>query len=257
MGFWLAISAGSEQGCAELVRAALDTDPRAMPVPGPARVDWQRPRSALLHWGPRTADPVTADTVTAVHARTSLTRVDPVYLAARAGAVVIGDRASWVAAVTGRLADHDPVMAAALLNLGFPLGDVTPYRGVRALAGAREATATDGRLTIRPAAVSAPAPPSLADALVEAVLPLRDLVVERDMVVERESVVEADLTGGKDSRLIAAALTAAKVPFRARTHGAAGHPDVVTASAVAARLGVSHLVTAPAPAAAMTPAVLR
>ena len=244
MSFWLGVSAASAPVCAELVRAALDTDPRVMPVPGPARVGWQEPRSALLHWGPD------GSPVSGIRARTSLTRVDPVYLASRKGVVVMGDRASWVAAVTGRLTDHDPVMAAALLNLGFPLGDVTPYRGVRALGGACEAVATDGRLTIRPCPVSAPAPASLADALVEAVLPLRDWVVERD------SVVEADLTGGKDSRLIAAALTAAKVPFLARTHGAAGHPDVVTASAVAARLGVSHHVTAPAPAGAMTAAAV-
>jgi hypothetical protein len=233
MSFWLGISGPS---CADLVRAALHTDPRVMPVPGPPRLAWQESQSAVLYWGSRPRD-----TVSEIRARTSLARTDPVYIASGGGAVVLGDRASWVAAVTGRLTDHDPVMAAALLNLGFPLGDVTPYRGVRALGGAREATATGGRLTIRPV-VSCPPRASLADALIEAVAPLRPA----------GEPVDADLTGGKDSRLIAAALAAAKVPFRARTHGAADHPDVVTAAAVAARLGVEHIVTRPATAAEVT-----
>ena len=61
--------------------------------------------------------------------------------------------------------------------------------------------------------------------------------------------VELSLTGGKDSRLIAAALTAAEVPFRARTHGFASHPDVIVAAMIASRLGVEHMVTEPRPAA--------
>jgi hypothetical protein len=238
MGFWIGISTASAQACADLVCSALDTDPRVMPVPGPARLAWARPRSAMLYWG--CARPAEVS-VSEVGGRTSLTRVDPVYVFSGNGTVLLGNRASWVAAVTGRLTDHDPVLAAALLNLGFPLGDVTPYRGVRALGGAREVTATDGKLTISPAAAD-PAPGSLADALTESVAPLRS----------GTGLVDADLTGGKDSRLIAAALTAAKVPFRARTHGVPGHPDVVTAAAIAARLGVEHVVTAPAPAASVT-----
>jgi hypothetical protein len=233
MGFWLGISTASATACADLVCSALDTDPRVMPVPGPARLAWARPGSAMLYWG--AVDPPVQE----IAARTSLTRVDPVYFTSGNGTAVLGNRASWVAAVTGRLTEHDPVLAAALLNLGFPLGDATPYRGVRALGAAREVTATDGKLTIGPAPAEA-RPASLADALTEVVAPLRDCVVD------------ADLTGGKDSRLIAAALTAAKVPFRARTHGVPGHPDVTTAAAIAARLGVEHVVTAPAPATSVT-----
>jgi hypothetical protein len=60
--------------------------------------------------------------------------------------------------------------------------------------------------------------------------------------------VELSLTGGKDSRLIAAALAAAGVPFRARTHGFASHPDVIIAGMIAERLGVQHTVTEPRPA---------
>ena len=61
--------------------------------------------------------------------------------------------------------------------------------------------------------------------------------------------VELSLTGGKDSRLIAAALTAAQVPFRARTHGFASHPDVIVAAMIPSKLGIEHVVTEPRPAA--------
>jgi hypothetical protein len=79
----------------------------------------------------------------------------------------------------------------------------------------------------------------VAAALVEAVRPLAQEAVP----------VELSLTGGKDSRLIAAALAAADVPFRARTHGSARHPDVVIAGLIAERLGVEHTVTEPRAAA--------
>ena len=249
MYFTLAISAASASGCAALTGAALRTDPRVMPIPGPAAIAWRSAdeRAAVVRWGGHGAenkgDSVShAETIragsahAALHAHTGLTRVDPVYVAEPPGAVVLSDRACWAAAVTGRLNDPDPVMLAAFLNLGYPLGTATPFRGVRALDGTRSLRVTDGQLTVRaPDAAQPPSP--VGDALADAVSSLADAPVP----------IEVSLTGGKDSRLIAAALTAAKVPFRARTHGAADHPDVVVAGTIAARLGIEHIVTAPRP----------
>ncbi len=76
----------------------------------------------------------------------------------------------------------------------------------------------------------------MAEALVAAVAPLRGA----------GRPVELSLTGGKDSRLIAAALVAAGMPVAARTHGFADHPDVVTAAEIARRLGIEHIVRTPA-----------
>ena len=75
----------------------------------------------------------------------------------------------------------------------------------------------------------------VATAMVEAVRPLG----------QAAAPVELSLTGGKDSRLIAAALTAAGVPFRARTHGFGNHPNVIIAGMIADRLGVEHTITEP------------
>jgi hypothetical protein len=158
--------------------------------------------------------------------------------------VVVSDRASWAAAVTGRLSETDPAMVAAFLSLGYPVGGATPFRGVRALRGGQQLTVTTGRSVVTEVQVKGPGADgsygAVAAALVEEVRPLG----------ERGIAVELSLTGGKDSRLIAAALTAAQVPFRARTHGFASHPDVIVAAMIARRLGIEHVITEPRPAAA-------
>jgi len=268
MYFTLAVSAATVAGCAALVRTAQGADPRTMPIPGPAQVTWRSPdrRAAVMSWGTASpesgsdrrvaasqagtiwADPAARDPAI-VCAHTGLARVDPVYLAEIPGAVVLSDRACWAAVVTGRLTDHDPVMAAAFLSLGYPIGDATPFRGVRALGGGQAVRVTGGRLVttrVREDKDGRAADgdlhdaagrdaPEVATALTEAVRPLG----------QAAGPVELSLTGGKDSRLIAAALTAAGVPFRARTHGFDRHPDVVIAGMIAERLGLEHTVTEP------------
>ena len=125
MYFTLAISAATRERCTALAGAAAGTDPRVMPIPGPPAVVWQDGPAAVLCWpGPDgTAARSHAGTIWAdddgLHARTGVTRVDPVYLAEVPGAVLVSDRASWAAAVAGRLAEPDPVMAAAFLGLGY------------------------------------------------------------------------------------------------------------------------------------------
>jgi hypothetical protein len=250
MYFTLAISASTRERYAALLSAAEGTDPRVMPIPGPPAVVWRGSgeRAALLCWPAPSAAPARshAGTIRAdedgIHARTGVTRVDPVYLAAAPGAVLVSDRASWAAAVAGRLAEPDPVMVAAFLALGYPVGSATPFRGVRALGAQRQLTVTGGRAVVTAvegAGVGDGSYAAVATALVDAVRPLG----------ERGVPVELSLTGGKDSRLIAAALAAAQVPFRARTHGFASHPDVIVAAMIAGKLGVEHVVTEPRPAA--------
>ena len=56
--FTLAVSAATAETCAALADTAVRTDPRVMPIPGPARVGWRAPdgRAAILHWGEGHAD---------------------------------------------------------------------------------------------------------------------------------------------------------------------------------------------------------
>jgi hypothetical protein len=282
--FTLAISATTPQQCTALTDRARITDPRVMPVPGPATVAWRSAdgRAVLLHWGlPQEdgsqedgplasqagtiwAEPAAKAFRAPLRARTSLTRVDPVYVAEVPGAVILSDRAMWAASAAGRLGERDPLHACALLGgPGYPLGAVTPFAGVRAADSATSLEALGGSLLERPATVSddpmplaartpagnppAGGPDAVADgrpagaarvaaALVAAVAPLRS----------RPEPVELSLTGGKDSRLVAAALVAAGVPVRAKTHGFPQHPDVVVAAEVARLLGIEHDVRTPA-----------
>ena len=288
--FTLAVSAATPAMCEVLADLARIADPAVMPIPGPAAIAWRSPdgRAALVHWGRHgpgdpgdpgdpadPGEPVTAasqaETIwtgtptpgsgrAAVYARTSITRVDPVYVAEVDGAVIVADRAIWAAWTAGRLGVHDPSHICAMLNPGFPLGTVTPFTGVSALPGSTTLHLLNGVLTRLPTpaggtdtspAISAPtARPGIqlrapggsggahevAAALVAAVEPLR----------KGGRPVELSLTGGKDSRLIAAALVAADVPVVARTHGFADHPDVVVAAEIARRLGIEHVVRMPA-----------
>jgi hypothetical protein len=274
MFFTLGVSAISPERCAELTDRALAADPSVMPVPGPAEVAWRSPdgRAALLRWGDAAgaglagasggagaaaaggsrAGTIWAGTPQAAGggvplcARTSLTRVDPVYLAEVPGAVVVADRATWAAWTSSRLDDHDSLHLCALLNPGFPLGSVTPFTGVAAVAGSTTLQLLNGTVTRVQGTVTrvqgtvtrvqGAGARDVAEGLVAAVAPLRDA----------GSPVELSLTGGKDSRLIAAALVKAGVPVVARTHGFGDHPDVVVAAEIARRLGIEHVVRTPA-----------
>jgi asparagine synthase (glutamine-hydrolysing) len=271
MYFTLAVSAVTRQACAALVSAAASTDPRVMPMPGPPMVVWRAPdeRAAVVCWGTRAGtEPAPrsyAGTIwaeaDALRARTGVARVDPVYVAEVPGAAVVSDRACWAAAVAGRLGEYDPAMVGAFLAIGYPFGAATAFRKVRALGCGQMLTVTGARLVLATARDSDAGPAgagtgaagryaAVAAALVEAALgetALGETALGETALGDAGGLIELSLTGGKDSRLIAAALTAAKVPFRARTHGFASHPDVVVAAMIAARLGVEHVVTEPKP----------
>jgi hypothetical protein len=216
----LAVSGPS---CSSVVEAALSVSPSLMPVPGPPAVAWRGAHAALLTWpavGPVTSSHAGTIVVhnDAFQTHTAATRVDPVYQASVGDCVVLSDRATWAAAACGPLR-VDPLLICQLLNVGYPLGSTTAFTSVRALPGTP----------------ALPGAHSVASALVAAVRPL----------VKSDSPVELSLTGGKDSRLVAAALAVAGVPFRARTHGFDTHPDVEIAAALAARLGVEHVIATP------------
>ncbi|MEV4896942.1 asparagine synthase-related protein, partial [Nonomuraea sp. NPDC055795] len=114
----------------------------------------------------------------------------------------------------------------------------TPYAGVSALPPASTLEIGD-RLTVTteplPVGRGRTGAAQVAERMVRAVRPLAG----------GPDPVRVTLTGGRDSRLIAALLHGAGIPFRAFTSGFDDHPDVVVARQVAAALGVEHEVTAP------------
>ncbi|MFD0665411.1 asparagine synthase-related protein [Thermocatellispora tengchongensis] len=180
-------------------------------------------------------------------AATSITRACPVFHAETPDLYVVGNRALLVhLAARGRV-EWDVLALEMMVRQGYFLSDETPFLGVTALPPSSSITIRDGRRTITtfplPHARPAPADPKgrkalvedLADALLTTVEPLR----------AASEPVNLALTGGRDSRLMAALLHAARIPFRATTNGLDDHPDVVIARSIAAALGIEHTVIPP------------
>ncbi|MBE1533763.1 asparagine synthase-related protein [Actinomadura algeriensis] len=186
-------------------------------------------------------------------AATSIARVCPIYFVESDDFCFIGSRALLVhltarAAETGLTrppVDYDVMALQPMIRHGFFTNDDTPFRGVRALPADAVLTAAPGRgVTVRertvPDAEPMPADAAgrhrrvarLAEALVDAAAPL----------AAHGEPVELALSGGRDSRIMAAVLKAAGVPMIATTHGFADDPDVVLARRIAGLLGLEHRV---------------
>lgn len=189
-------------------------------------------------------------------ARTSAAGVEPLFVATTRRFAVVGNRAAVVAAAAhdGRT-PYDLTAVPELLSAGFALSDATPFAGVRCLGGgahlqvgrrrfgrgfAVRATTAAGRAALpddeRPRAGSggdvAADGAALAAALSTAVEPVRAAAATAPVLLS--------LTGGKDSRLVAAALHTAGIPFATQTNGFPGDADVVVAARIAALLRVGH-----------------
>ncbi|WP_236003496.1 asparagine synthase-related protein [Nonomuraea antri] len=182
-------------------------------------------------------------------ASTAINRVCPVFYAETPDVHVVGSRALLVhlAAQSVDRIDHDVLALQTMIRQGFFLSDETPYLGVSALRPSSLLRVVDGERTITetPLPKADPMPESgrrkraaideLADALVATVAPLRGL----------GEPVNLALTGGRDTRILAALLHAAQVPFRVTTNGLDTHPDVIIARRIAEKLRVEHTVIAP------------
>jgi hypothetical protein len=217
--------------------------------------DWTlsaTPGGATAVAGHHPGDPARLDGVAAAHAgcfalfqadadgigaATSIAAADPVYYARTGDLVVVGNRALLVRLAAYGTVEYDVLALQSVARQCYFLSEETPFAGVRALPPASRMVSRD-RLTV----TTQPLPKGdgrgggdVADHLVRAVEPLH----------HNSEEVRVTLTGGRDSRLIAALLTGAGIPFRAFTSGFDDHPDVAVARRVAAALGVEHEVTRP------------
>lgn len=174
----------------------------------------------------------------------TVTRVEPVYWSEGPGLTVVGTRALLVHLIaTGRdRPDYDLGSLPSFLCAGFFADETTPFRGVRVLPANSELR-VDGSKAIVDAIDDSlarstsgePAFDEIAETLVRACRPLALL----------PGAVSCNLTGGKDSRLVAAALRRAGVSFVAATGGHESNPDVQIGRRVAETLRVAHSVVTP------------
>ncbi|MBZ5736522.1 hypothetical protein K8Z61_18695 [Nocardioides sp. TRM66260-LWL] len=175
-----------------------------------------------------------------ITARASASGCEVLYVAEQADRVVVGNRAllAHLIAVGGGRPVPDLVGLSAIVTTGYATTSRTVFENVRALAPNELVRVTPRgversdpiTLLPQPADDYASAGESVAEALLASVA-LED---------HQEGPVTLGLTGGRDSRLMAAILHRAGVPLIARTSGAPEDPDVVVATEVAAYLGLDH-----------------
>jgi asparagine synthetase B (glutamine-hydrolysing) len=175
----------------------------------------------------------------------TVTRLVGVFHAETDDLVILGTRALLVSLVlAGRTQPvYAPERLVPFFSCGYHASEHTPYRGVDVLAANTHLTATPSGLGIEPI--------DDFDGECGTVVPTVD---DYDRLADRfvEAVgrfggarIACTLTGGKDSRLVAAALHAAGANFRTYTRGFPDHPDVVVAGRVAQALGVPHTHSVP------------
>jgi hypothetical protein len=172
-----------------------------------------------------------------VTAWNSVTRLVPVYWIDAPGFFAVGTRALLLAFLLARSPRpaYEPANLASFLSVGYYANEDTPFWGVRVLPPNSRLRASRVAVTVGPLdefdrSCGSIVPSdedydALAALLAASVRPLRG------------SDVLLRLSGGKDSRLAAAALRAAGVEFTAWTDGFPDHPDVVVATRIAEILG--------------------
>lgn len=185
----------------------------------------------------------------ALTATTAANRICPVFHAETASLHIAASRALLAHLIAQRdeRLSFDVMALQTMVRSGYFLSDETPYPGVLALPPNSRLDVRGGSRTVTREELprAAPAPTTrrekraaldeLAAALLATVAPLRSAA----------EPVNLALTGGRDTRILAALLHAAKVPFRVTTNGLDTHPDVILARRIAAELKLEHTVIAP------------
>ena len=174
-----------------------------------------------------------------VRAWVPLVRLEHVYWTTNGTMTVVSNRAlaSHLVATGGTRPTYSRAFIRSLLAAGFPATDVTPFEGTSMLGPGGTLVATPRGVRASRSRWTREKTRDLDKGVGQVVEALRESVAFLPHV---SSSLSSALTGGKDSRLISAALRAAEVPFTAVTGGLEEHPDVVIAARVAATLGVPH-----------------
>lgn len=173
-----------------------------------------------------------------IRAWNNLARLEQVYWSETDDLTVLSNRAlaAHLVARDSKSPVYDRAFLRSILAAGFPTTNQTPFQRTRVLGPGADVVANFNRVRERSRrwASAHAAPDDSASALAKA------LVQSVAFLPTVSSELKSALTGGKDSRLIAAVLSAAGVPFTALTGGLAEHPDVILAAQVADVLGVNH-----------------
>ncbi|MHB8458861.1 MAG: hypothetical protein ACYDAK_11875 [Candidatus Limnocylindrales bacterium] len=169
--------------------------------------------------------------------------VEQVFVHGSAQSSLVSNSAGLVERATGST-ELDPIGVSTLLALDFVGGDSTLRRDIRVVPAAQHWAWSPGRAswakrTYWSLTAQAHRPERRVDGeLVDEVA--ASLIAFCSSAANVLGSVNAPLTGGKDSRMLAAILVAAGIPARFWTKGDSGTQDVEIARRLASRYGLSH-----------------
>jgi 2-polyprenyl-3-methyl-5-hydroxy-6-metoxy-1,4-benzoquinol methylase/asparagine synthetase B (glutamine-hydrolysing) len=183
-----------------------------------------------------------------VFAFNCLSGVEPLYWSCNGDCTVVGNRASLVSCLANRRNVLKPRTEAmiSMCTAGWPVTDASPVEGVDLLPAGNSFSCQAGKVeiaTYKPYEFNErePSDDSELAARCESILSdFKDGLCLYGGFADR---LKVNLTGGKDSRLIAALCKACGIEFSCTTSGGAADREVLVASEVARILGASHTFT--------------
>ncbi len=195
-----------------------------------------------------------------VSAWNCVTRIEPIYWVRNEHCMVIGNRASLVQALALRSTAfrYQPIALLSMTTAGWLAHDLTPFEGVEVLQVGQQIKIEGDRVSFisyKPYEfVEIPDPsPEQIDQLSHQML--EQLMAGIKLISTFSKRIWINLSGGKDSRIMAAICARAGIDFYCVTSGAPEDREVIVASEVAQILGVEHQTSSRPPASTEIPQV--
>lgn len=177
----------------------------------------------------------------------TVTRIEPVYWTENSEFIAVSNRAllAHLLCEDRETPNYEIINFGYFMNRGFYSCEYTPFKGVNILGpnftlkvnsqGVKVQHSDSSEEEKAPRIPDARFCDEITSAFIDSLLPIKKHNVR----------IKADLTGGKDSRLIAAGLKYINANFETSTTGFLEHPDVVVAGMVAKALNIHHAVNIP------------
>lgn len=177
----------------------------------------------------------------------SFMRMEPVYYSQDKNGVYVANRAVFVNLLANDRTsiEYDISNMGAFASAGYYVSEYTPFKGVNVMPVNSEIQLKNGKMRMNSIdnaeeLIGTKKNPTSAD-----YYDLAQALIDSTAGIDTTAQISLALTGGKDSRLLAAVFSAAGYPIETFTNGFETFPDVIVAQRVARQLGLPHTVNIP------------
>lgn len=177
----------------------------------------------------------------------SFMRMEPVYYSQDKNGVYVANRAVFVNLLANdrKSIEYDISNMGAFASAGYYVSEYTPFKGVNVMPVNSHMQLRNGKMKISSIddaekLIGTKKNPTSAD-----YYDLAQALIDSTEGIDTSAQISLALTGGKDSRLLAAVFSAAGYPIETFTNGFENFPDVIVAQTVARKLGLPHKVNIP------------